>query len=226
MQKTLAILHQPGLPVSNRVNAAYNLHTQGVLKLGGILGYVGIYPDLDMKNCIVDGMVLSNYKPGIEDPFEAGSGSLKVSVTFTTEGECGGLIGFIGGDAIINNCVTQNCNIKCYGQDEKKATIKLGPISVGKLTIPGRYVNEYIGTIRTQESPAKTVTITNASTKDNTYGNGYSKHKHSNDVSLVGCCYYIAATVGSYGAMVIDQKGTVKVNGIDVVLDSCPYSLW
>ena len=39
MQKTLAVLlHQPGLPVSNRVNAAYNLHTQGVLKLGGILG--------------------------------------------------------------------------------------------------------------------------------------------------------------------------------------------
>lgn len=39
MQKTLAILlHQPGLPVSNRVTAAYNLHTQGVLKLGGILG--------------------------------------------------------------------------------------------------------------------------------------------------------------------------------------------
>lgn len=37
--KTLAVLlHQPGLPISNRVNAAYNLHTQGVLKLGGILG--------------------------------------------------------------------------------------------------------------------------------------------------------------------------------------------
>lgn len=39
MQKTLAILmHQPVLPISNRVNAVYNLHTQGVLKLEGILG--------------------------------------------------------------------------------------------------------------------------------------------------------------------------------------------
>lgn len=38
MQKTLAILmHQPVLPISNRVNAVYNLHTQGVLKLEGIL---------------------------------------------------------------------------------------------------------------------------------------------------------------------------------------------
>lgn len=39
MQKTFAILmHQPVLPISNTVSAAYNLHTQGVLKLGGILG--------------------------------------------------------------------------------------------------------------------------------------------------------------------------------------------
>jgi hypothetical protein len=68
------------------------------------------------------------------------------------------------------------------------------------VTIAGRYVNEFIGNIRTANE--ENVTISNVLTDGNSYAR--DSWKHSDKCYIVGGIYYVP---------VLDDKGSVTYNG-------------
>lgn len=121
-----------------------------------------------MYNCSVDNHIVENYEANIINwyPMEMTVSSFTVYVngSWYTQGECGGLIGYIQStSALINKCSVTNTDMRCYGQPDKdvKAGVftswtdikTAGPdpgknaFATGKTLIAGRHVNQFIGDI-------------------------------------------------------------------------------
>jgi hypothetical protein len=119
---------------------------------------------------------------------------------FYPHGEIGGLIGFVTSNSNISDCSVVNTVIDAKGQVAKSPRIGLNSLLAVNVTIAGRYVNEFIGNIRTANK--ENVTISNVVTDGNSYeGDSW---KHSVACPVVGGIYYVPA---------LDEKGTVSFNG-------------
>ena len=206
-----------------------------VCKMGGLVGYVG--GNLNMSECSVENSTIENYAPGIPNYYTFPGGALSMNVTLLgnivvnllqwwyTNGECGGLIGFIKGKTVlIDNCSVRDCNIDCIGVDDKEVIANVykknnfdsnnpykNGVSLygkGKTLIAGRHVNQFIGDIVSERSSTSskdyTVTISDYGVSGNSYGgipveetgNDYN-HNVSSTVSceVVGCAYYVGVDI-------------------------------
>jgi len=215
----------------------YDGKIDGVCKMGGLLG--GSWATLTVDNCSVENYYIQNHEVNCINKYykEAASGAVTCEAEFYTEGECGGLIGFICKNSTVSNCSVNNTKIKCYGQKDQNVSFdgSLGGL-LGTMLIPGRHVNQFIGDIRTQSSDENnpvTVDIVEPVVSGNIYvGSGYMYDKKNDDTELsaddsrattydynhswsststpyVGCAYYVGASVLS--AHMGDYAGTVSV---------------
>lgn len=219
----------------------YDGKINGVCKMGGLLG--GSWATLTVDNCSVENYYIQNHEANCINKYykEAASGAVTCEAEFYTEGECGGLIGFICKNSTVSNCSVNNTKIRCYGQ--KDQNVSFGGLlggALGTMLIPGRHVNQFIGDIRTQSSDEKnpvTVDIVEPVVSGNIYvGSGYMYDKKNDDTELsaddsrattydynhswsststpyVGCAYYVGASVMS--AHMGDYAGTVSVTKND-----------
>lgn len=219
----------------------YDGKIDGVCKMGGLLG--GSWATLTVDNCSVENYYIQNHEANCINKYykEAASGAVTCEAEFYTEGECGGLIGFICKNSTVSNCSVNNTKIRCYGQKDQNVSFggSLGGI-LGTMLIPGRHVNQFIGDIRTQSSDENnpvTVDIVEPVVSGNIYvGSGYMYDKKNDDTELsaddsrattydynhswsststpyVGCAYYVGASVLS--AHMGDYAGTVSVTKND-----------
>ncbi len=155
---------------------ACNVHcssgvVDAVCKMGGLIGHM--CGDSDIIGCSVDDYVVKNRRTGIVEEYNIGpvyaeSNLYKAygSQWWYTEGDAGGLIGFIAardvGNAYIKDCSVTNTRIDCYGSEDKYVPISIyiwrkqnifsGPEDFYFLTelqslVAGRHVNQFIGSI-------------------------------------------------------------------------------
>ena len=221
----------------------YNGKLNGVCKIGGLLG--GSWGTLTVENCSVENYWIENHEVNCLNAYEIkktkdmgflGTCEITCYAEFYTEGECGGLIGFIAKNASVTGCSVKDTKMKCFGQCDQSAPIKVNGDKWFTYMIPGRHVNQFIGDIRTQSSSSNdkvTVTITNPTVSGNIYvGSGYMYDKRIDNVELsadsaeattydynhswsnnstkyVGSAYYIGADFLSMHEG--DYKGEVKI---------------
>ena len=206
----------------------YDGKLNGVCKIGGLLG--GSWGTLTV-DCINAYEIKKTKDTGFLGTYE-----ITCYAEFYTEGECGGLIGFIAKNASVTGCSVKDTKMKCFGQCDQSAPIKVNGDKWFTYMIPGRHVNQFIGDIRTQSSSSndkETVTITNPTVSGNIYvGSGYMYDKRIDNVELsadsaeattydynhswsnnstkyVGSAYYIGADFLSMHEG--DYKGEVKI---------------
>lgn len=224
----------------------YDGKIDAVCKMGGLLG--GSWGTLTVDNCSVEGYWIENHDANCLNGYfeQVGEGWMSVTCAaqFFTEGECGGLIGFIAKNSDISGCSVKGTKIKCYGQQDQKVKFIGGVLveslvdKLGKMSIPGRHVNQFIGDIRTEssdESNLITVNITEPVVSGNVYvGSGYMYDKKKGNVELsadsqlattydynhswsdsstpyIGCAYYVGASVASLDTHMGDYPGNVYV---------------
>lgn len=194
--------------VVNNVTVA-NGYLFGLCKVGGLIGFVTSESSasLDCKNCSVKETTIENIESSTFDRF----GNNLVYADFYPQGEVGGLIGAIMNDVTISQCEVSDCNINCYGQDMKYATILIEGLN-GLFAVPGRHVNGFIGDIRTVNGDV--ITLTNCKSQNNTFGKR-AQDSHYSDCDLVGRCYYINIGLNLYITKIglFDTKGKFIVNG-------------
>ena len=94
----------------------YEGHVFALCKIGGIIGRVGGV--LNMNNCSVDKHIIENYEANIINWYpmamSVSSFTVYVNGSWYTQGECGGLIGFIQStSASIKKCSVTNTDLKC-----------------------------------------------------------------------------------------------------------------
>ncbi|MBO5815935.1 MAG: hypothetical protein J6R30_07485 [Bacteroidales bacterium] len=224
-----------------------------VCKMGGLIGYVGS-SSCTMENCSVDNYIIENYEPNIPNyyslptNYEMNLSSLQSIAGITalfgigkipniaivnclqwwyTNGECGGLIGFIKSpNAIIDKCKVTNTKINCVGQPNKtvvanvwdkedfksddpyRSGIKI--FAKGNTDIAGRHVNQFIGDVvseRKEEGTNYNITISDYFVSGNTYydldasfANAYN-HNYENGkyCEVLGCAYYVGVDVKLFG---------------------------
>ena len=182
---------------------AYDGKLYGVNKMGGLLGRLAAETST-ILNCSVAGYEIKNYevndKPEDFAKLATDKGLYCSECIFYPHGEIGGLIGFISSNSSISYCRVVNTTIDAKGQVSQSPTIGLTSWLATNVTIAGRYVNEFIGNIRTDN--AENVTISNVEINGNSYiGDSW---KHSNACPIVGGIYYV---------QVLDDKGSVTYNG-------------
>ena len=169
---------------------AYDGKLYGVNKMGGLLGRLAAASSI--TNCSVTGYEIRNYevndKPEDFAKIAIDKGLYCSECIFYPHGEIGGLIGFV---------------TYAKGQVAQKPRIGLSSMLAASVTIAGRYVNEFIGNIRTENK--ENVTITNVVIDGNSYG--YDSWKHSDVCPVVGGIYHVP---------VLDEKGSVTYNGQSV----------
>jgi hypothetical protein len=195
----------------------YDGKINAVCKMGGLLG--GSWGTLTVENCSVEGYWIENHEVNCTNTYyeEVAGGLASLEATFYTEGECGGLIGFIAKNATITDCAVKDTKMKCYGQQDKPTRFN-GLAAMLTFYIPGRHVNQFIGDIRTQSSDQSnlvTVSIVEPVVSKNMYvGSGYMYDKKIDDneisadssqatsydynhsgTSYIGSAYYIGADV-------------------------------
>ena len=182
---------------------AYDGKLYGVNKMGGLLGRLAAETST-IKNCSVTGYEIKNYevndKPEDFAKIATDKGYYCSECVFYPHGEIGGLIGFISSNSTISDCSVVNTVIDAKGQVAKSPRIGLNSLIAVNVTIAGRYVNEFIGNIRTANE--ENVTISNVLTDGNSYAR--DSWKHSDKCSIVGGIYYVP---------VLDDKGAVTYNG-------------
>ena len=182
---------------------AYDGSLYGVNKMGGLLGRLAAETST-IKNCSVTGYEIKNYevndKPEDFAKIATDKGYYCEECIFYPHGEIGGLIGFVTSDSDISDCSVVNTVIDATGQVAKSPRIGLNSLLAVNVTIAGRYVNEFIGNIRTPNK--EKVTISNVLTDGNSYVR--DSWKHSDKCSIVGGIYYVP---------VLDDKGSVTYNG-------------
>ena len=147
-------------------------HVMAVCKIGGIIGRVsGV---LNMSNCSVHNHTVENWEANIINWYPmampVSSMTVYINQSWYTQGECGGLIGFIKSlSATIDNCSVIDTNINCYGQPDKKVTagVYLSWTSIeaagsqpkgtinGYTIIAGRHVNQFIGDVVSGRSESR-----------------------------------------------------------------------
>ena len=167
-------------------------HVMAVCKIGGIIGRVsGV---LNMSNCSVHNHTVENWEANIINWYPmampVSSMTVYINQSWYTQGECGGLIGFIKStSALIDNCSVIDTDINCYGQPDKKVTAGVytswtsieaagyqpkGIIN-GYTIIAGRHVNQFIGDVVSGRSESRensddyTVTIRDYYVSGNKY---------------------------------------------------------
>ena len=188
-----------------------------ICKAGGLCGRIST-GTTNLSNCKVNGLTLSNYDTGYFERFlDTDILGTPVQIDFKSDGEIGGLVGFIVGNASITNCSVENCNFYCTG--EKDWTLDLW---LAAAKVPGRHVNEFIGDIRTTNG--ETVTITNYSIKNNNMhttesatngekyrGDKYKEFKFRN-AKTWECVGFVYAVTIKFN----DVPGNVKINNSNV----------
>ncbi len=171
-----------------------------------------------LKNCSVTGCYIENYECNISERFDSGQKEFigqkaRIYADFFPHGEVGGMFGFVQGTAAISDCHVNNTIVHAYGQEDKMGTIEGSTLAVGilKLTgyflVPGRHVSTFIGDVR----------ATGAITIDRCNVDSQSKctnryDSHNKNYTSLGQCYYI---------LVVDNAGTVKVDGKSLTLANC-----
>ena len=182
---------------------AYGGKLYGVNKMGGLLGRLAASTST-ITNCSVTGYEIKNYevndKPEDFAKIATDKGYYCSECVFYPHGEIGGLIGFISSNSTISDCSVVNTVIDAKGQVAKSPRIGLNILVAINVTIAGRYVNDFIGNIRTANK--ENVTISNVLTDGNSYVR--DSWKHSDKCSIVGGIYYVP---------VLDDKGSVTYNG-------------
>ena len=181
---------------------AYDGKLYGVNKMGGLLGRLAATTST-ITNCSVSGYEIKNYevndKPEDFAKIATDKGLYCSECVFYPHGEIGGLIGFITSNSNISDCSVVNTIIDAKGQEAKTPKIGLNSLIATSVTIAGRYVNEFIGNIRTANK--ETVTISNVETNGNTCPD--DSWTHSSACPIVGGIYYV---------QVLDEKGSVTYN--------------
>lgn len=185
---------------------AYDGRLYGVNKMGGLLGRLAAETST-IKNCSVTGYEIKNYevndKPEDFAKIAIDKGLYCSECIFYPHGEIGGLIGFVTSNSNISDCSVVNTVIEAKGQVSQSPKIGLNSLIALNVTIAGRYVNEFIGNIRTENK--ESVTISNIVTDGNSYVR--DSWKHSDKCPIVGGVYYV---------QVLDEKGSVTYNGQSV----------
>lgn len=170
----------------------------GVNKMGGLLGRV--HATSTITGCSVTNYYIENYEvPEAPETFTALGGV--VSATFYPQGEVGGMIGFIQSNTTMSDCHVYSTDINAYGQKDQYGGM-----------VPGRHVGTVIGDVRTSSnSAAYTVTITDTGADAETLSLSKAHNRTLNEFSgatFIGKCYNV---------MNDDYKGTVSVNGTNVL---------
>lgn len=201
-----------------------------VCKMGGLIGRVGGV--MNMDNCSVDNYLLENYCPYVPNYYRIPPTTI---LGFTvhglqwwyTNGECGGLIGFIQStETNIRNCSVTNSRINCEGQPNKEVVANVwntsdfnnnpeftsGKNLAGKANtiIAGRHVNQFVGDVVSQRAEGGSnynVTISDYTVSGNSYNgvaasstNAYShQYKTNTYCEVVGCAYYVGVDVNILG---------------------------
>lgn len=163
-----------------------------VCKMGGLVGYVG--GNLNMNDCSVNDYTIENYEPMVPNYYAIPGISFSSFIVnglqwWYTNGECGGLIGFIKSPkAEIIRCSVTNSNINCVGQPNKEVIANVynadgfdssdpyrsgkGVYGTAKTEIAGRHVNQFIGDIvseREEEGSNYIVNIEDYTVSGNKY---------------------------------------------------------
>ena len=185
---------------------AYDGKLYGVNKMGGLLGRLAAETST-ITNSSVNGYEIINYevndKPEDFAKIATDKGLYCSECVFYPQGEVGGLIGFVSSNSTISDCAVVNTVINAKGQASKKPRIGLSEFLATGVTIAGRYVNEFIGNIRTDN--AEKITISNVVTNGNScVGDSWI---HSDLCPIVGGIYYV---------QFLDDKGTVTYNGVSI----------
>ena len=184
------------LSISGATYTMDNIHAYGckvfaLQKTGIIAGRVTSLTMATITNCSVNDCYIENYDCK-EHAESFGSG--KISTTFYTPGEVGGLIGFIENFATISNCHVKGTTIYAFGQDNKKLLYNY--------TVYGRHVGQFIGDIRTSDDEKDKIVLTKCTADSNTKcTKRWDKHSKCN---MIGCVYSLP---------LLDSKGTVTLDG-------------
>ena len=175
---------------------AYDGKLYGVNKMGGLLGRVAPGTSgATISDCFVSGYYIENYE--VDKPEDFGYSFMPV--VFYPQGEVGGMIGFIHGNANVSNCRVENTEIKAYGQDDKNMII----------LVPGRHIGTVIGDIRTSSSANNyTVTITGTSSDDKTVTLSKAARRldQFSGATFIGKCYNVATDDSKNGTVSVDGK--------------------
>lgn len=149
----------------------------GVCKIGGLIGKAGC-ATLNMTNCSVDNYVVENYEANRPNYYPIVMESVTCLEWWYTQGECGGLIGFVQCSSVANieGCSVTNTHMNCYDQPNKTVianvisgsysgmspTTKDSTLARGSTLIAGRHVNQFIGDVvsaRTSDSNTSTYVV-------------------------------------------------------------------
>lgn len=210
---------------------AVNVHccsgvVEAVCKMGGLIGHV--CGDSDVINCSVHDYVIRNSRTGIVEEYKMGPVYAESNLYqaygsqwWYTEGDAGGLIGFIAaikvGDAYIKDCSVTDTKIDCYGSEDKHVPISVyiwrkenyisGPegfyfLAEFSTLVAGRHVNQFIGAIDSDFSSDMFV-IEDYHVSGNTYfgvpadsTDDYShQYAQGSYCEALGCAYYIGLDI-------------------------------
>ena len=173
----------------------YDGKIDAVCKMGGLLG--GSWGTLIVENCSVENYYIQNHEVNCINKYhkevskEVFGQTLTVTcdTEFYTEGECGGLIGFIGRNSTISNSSVLNTRMKCKGQKDQEVPFDGNAGSfLGSCFIAGRHVNQFIGDIRTESSVEDNPIVVNINepyVSGNVYvGSGYMYESKTDDEQL------------------------------------------
>lgn len=168
-------------------------HVMAVCKIGGVIGRVtGV---LNMSNCSVHNHTVENWEANIINWYPMAmplsDWMVYINQSWYTQGECGGLIGFIKSmSATIDNCSVTDTDIDCFGQPDKQVTAGVymsgwtsieaagfnpGGTIKGYTVIAGRHVNQFIGDVVSERTESRantsdyTVTIKDYYVSGNKY---------------------------------------------------------
>lgn len=183
----------------------YNGYIKAVCKTGGLLGRVA-YNTLNCTNCSVSNYRIENYEVNVPENFAkilTDKGLYCSECIFYPQGEIGGFIGFLQSNATISNCSVTQTVLNCYGQNAKTANIGLEWWLAIPYEVPGRYVNQFIGNVRT--SSGETIDISSIKVEGNSYERDSWNHNFWGSTTT-----YIG---GAYAIPVMDNKGSIKIDG-------------
>ncbi len=193
-----------------------NGYVFGLGKIGGLIGFVSSdTKSFECKNCDVTGTTVKNEKGKTQEVFLDIAGLFQVK--FNAHGEAGGLIGMLMGYSAISNCHVTGSTMDCYGEDNFKMNA-----FIAKVDIAGRHVNHFIGNVRTPGG--QTIKIDDCSATNNTYvtedGKREDNHTSGKSTKLIGEAYFLYYQKLSgfkYTTVYYDTKGSVKVDGVEVL---------
>lgn len=183
----------------------YDGYIKAVCKTGGLLGRVA-YNTLNCTNCSVSNYRIENYEVNVPENFAkilTDKGLYCSDCIFYPQGEIGGFIGFLQSSATISNCSVTQTVLNCYGQNAKTAKIGFSKFLAISYDVPGRYVNQFIGNVRT--SSGETIDISSIKVEGNSYERDSWNHSYLGSTTT-----YIG---GAYAIPVMDNKGSIKIDG-------------